>query len=239
MTSDMGRGETDRGGTVVTRDTTGATGGGMTGGGATAPVATAPATRETAWVGERRSEVGRDRVRWGPIIAGLLTALATFLLLSLLAVAIGAQTVAGGQAQADPGAAGTASAITTAIIGLLSFFVGGFVAGRTAGVRNRADGALNGFLVWALVIPLTLILAGLGLGAVLGAAGDVFGQYRTLGGGTGGANVDPARVAEGIRNSALGGFLGMVLPAIAAAVGGFLGARDDGDGDRAYRTEAV
>ena len=212
----------------------------MTGGGATAPAMPAPAaTRETAWAGERRSDVGRDRVRWGPIIAGLLTALATFLLLSLLAVAIGAQTVAGGQAQQNPGAAGTASAITTAVIGLLSFFVGGFVAGRTAGVRNRADGALNGFLVWALVIPLTLILAGLGLGAVLGAAGDVFGQYRNLGGGGGGANVDPGRVAEGIRNSALGAFLGMVLPAIAAAVGGFLGARDDGGEDRVYRSEAV
>lgn len=35
----------------------------------------------------------RDRIRWGPIWAGLLTVLGVFLLLSVLAIGIGAQTV--------------------------------------------------------------------------------------------------------------------------------------------------
>ncbi len=49
----------------------------------------------------------RDRIRWGPIWAGLLTVLAAFLLLSMLAIAIGAQTV-------EPGVTSAGTVATTA-----------------------------------------------------------------------------------------------------------------------------
>lgn len=156
----------------------------------------------------------RDRVRWGPIVAGLLTAISSFLLLSLLAATVGLQVVTQ-QGGADPGAAG---AIVAAVIGLLAFFIGGYVAAWTAAVPNRRDGALNGFLVWALAILVILVLAGVGLGQVFGPTGGLLGAYR---GGTTGA-VDP----NAIRTGALGAFLGMLLPALAATVGGWLGARD-------------
>ena len=100
--------------------------------------------------------VPRDKVRWGPIWAGLLTALGTFLLLSLLALAIGAQTVNTGAADAETASVG--SGIATAIIGLLSFFLGGWVAARSATIRDRGSGLLNGFLVWALGTALILAL---------------------------------------------------------------------------------
>ncbi|MGI8703397.1 MAG: permease [Candidatus Limnocylindrales bacterium] len=168
----------------------------------------------------------RDRVRWGPIVAGLLTAISTFLLLSLLATALGAQAVdAGGVNSNEADDAGTAGAIVSALLGLLAFFIGGFLAARTAAVRGRNNGLLNGFLVWALGVPLLLLLAGLGLGQVLGAAGDLLGQYRDL--RTAAPDVDRDQLVEGIRNSAFGGFLGLLLPAIAAALGGYFGARDD------------
>jgi hypothetical protein len=38
--------------------------------------------------------------------------------------------------------------------------------------------------------------------------------------------VDPNSVVEGIRNGSLGAFLGMLLPAIAAAVGGLFGSHE-------------
>ncbi|MDQ3484181.1 MAG: permease [Actinomycetota bacterium] len=164
----------------------------------------------------------RDRVRWGPIWAGLLTAIATFLLLSTAAVAIGAQAVSGG---ADGDAAGTAGGIVTAIIALLAFLAGGFVAGRTAGVVGRGYGALNGFLVWALGIVLILALAAMGLGSLFGASGDLFAQYQQMGSPQP-EGVDPEQVAEGIRNGSIGAFIGMLLPAIAATVGGLLGSRE-------------
>lgn len=181
-------------------------------------VASSVNTGEGTWLGNGI----RDRVRWGPIWAGLITAVATFLLLTVAAVAIGAQAVEGG---ADEEAAGAASGIVSAIIALLAFAIGGFVAGRTAGVIGRGYGALNGFLVWALGVVLILALAAFGLGTLFGASGDLFAQYQQMGQPQ--ADVDPNAAVEGIRNGSIGAFLAMLLPAIAAAVGGLLGSREE------------
>jgi hypothetical protein len=164
----------------------------------------------------------RDRVRWGPIWAGLVTAIALFLLLSAAAVAVGAQVV-GGPADADE--AGLAGGIVSAVIALLAFLVGGYVAARTAGVIGRGFGALNGFLVWALGIVIVLALAAFGLGSLFGASGDLFAQYRQMGQPQP-EGVDPNSVIEGIRNGSLGAFIAMLLPALAAALGGWLGSRE-------------
>lgn len=164
----------------------------------------------------------RDRVRWGPIWAGLLTAMAVFVLLSAAAVAIGAQAVESG---ADTEAAGLAGGIASAVIALIAFFVGGYVAGRSAAVMRRGYGALNGFLVWALGVALIVALAAFGLGSLFGAAGDLFAQYRSLGSPTP-EGVDPGAAAEGIRNSSLGAFVGLLLPAVTATLGGWIGTRE-------------
>ena len=164
----------------------------------------------------------RDRVRWGPIWAGLLTALGTFLLLTTAAVAIGAQVVDSGANAEDGGMAG---GIASAIIALLAFLIGGYVAARTAGVIGRGYGALNGFLVWALGVVLILGLAAFGLGSLFGASGDLFAQYREMGQPqVDGA--DPEAVVDGIRNGSIGAFIGMLLPAIAATLGGLFGSRE-------------
>jgi hypothetical protein len=168
----------------------------------------------------------RDAVRWGPIFAGLLTALGTFLLLSMLLLAIGANTVRVGSGQTDEAAAG--AGIATAVVALASFFVGGFVTGRTSAVAGRPAGLLNGFLVWALGLVLILLLSAFGVGQLFGAAGDLFDQYRAAGSPQP-QGVNPADVAQGIRNGAVPAFLSLALPAVAAAIGGLLGARDRGD----------
>jgi hypothetical protein len=164
----------------------------------------------------------RDRVRWGPIWAGLVTAIALFLLLSAGAVAVGAQVVSGAS---DADEAGLAGGIVSAVIALLAFLVGGYVAARTAGVIGRGYGALNGFLVWALGIVIVLALAAFGLGSLFGASGDLFAQYQQMGQPQP-EGVDPDSVIEGIRNGSLGAFVAMLLPALAAALGGWLGSRE-------------
>jgi hypothetical protein len=164
----------------------------------------------------------RDRVRWGPIWAGLITAIATFVLLTVAAVAIGAQAVDSG---ADGEAAGMAGGIASAVIALLAFFVGGFVSARTAGVIGRGYGALNGFLVWALGVVIILALAAFGLGSLFGASGDLFAQYQQMGQPQ--ADVDANAAIEGIRNGSIGAVIGMLLPAVAASLGGWLGSRDE------------
>ena len=165
----------------------------------------------------------RDRVRWGPIWAGLVAAIAIFLLLSTIAVAIGAQAVNSGAEAEDAGVAG---GIVSAVLALIAFLTGGFVASRSATVMNRGYGALNGFLVWALGVVLILALAAFGLGSLFGASGDLFEQYRNLGSPQP-EGVDPESVAEGIRNSSLGALVAMLLPAAAATLGGWLGAREE------------
>jgi hypothetical protein len=179
---------------------------------------TSTTAETTGWFGNGRL----DRVRWGAIWAGLLTAIGTFLLLTTAAVAIGAQAIDSGASGDDAGMAG---GIVSAVIALLAFLAGGYVAGKTAGVIGRGYGALNGFLVWALGVVLILALAAFGLGSLFGAAGDLFGQYQQMGQPQ--PDADPNAVIEGIRNGSIGAFLGMLLPAIAATVGGLLGSRTE------------
>jgi hypothetical protein len=180
--------------------------------------ADSPDVATAGWLGNGRL----DRVRWGAIWAGLITAVATFLLLTTAAVAIGAVAVDSG---ADSESASMASGIASAVIALLAFLAGGFVAGRTAGVVGRGYGALNGFLVWGLGVVLILAMAAMGVGSLFGAAGDLFAQYQQMGAPQP-EGVDQGQVVEGIRNGSVGAFVAMLLPAIAATVGGFAGSRD-------------
>jgi hypothetical protein len=161
--------------------------------------------------------MNRDEVRWGPVWAGLLTALSLFVVFSLLAAAIGLATF-------EPGAAGQAMALQTggiagAVIALISFLLGGMVAGRSAGIAGRGGGVLNGFLVWALGLVLILVFAALGLGQLFGAPGDIFAQFQQMGVGT----IEQARMDQ-IQTGALGAFVGVILMALAATLGGLLGA---------------
>jgi hypothetical protein len=212
------------------------------------PVGTAPAgvvnvhraPRETTTEIPEAYNLGRDRVRFGPIVAGLLTALTTLLLLGLLGVAIGLTAVNAGDAAArgDAGAGtGAFSAIWGALTGLVAFGLGGYVAGRTAAVFDRRWGALNGALVFMLGVPLTLWLAGQGLGFATGALGSFVGALNVdpgqLQGAAGQAQgaaaqvrpVDVAQAAEGARNAAWGTLLGAALALGASALGGWLGTR--------------
>ena len=177
----------------------------------------------------------RDLVRWGPVLAGLVVAFTLFLLLSILLVAVGVQTIRVGDPNIDEAVG--AGAIVTAIIGLLSFLVCGFVAGRTAAVVGRWAGLLNGFLVWGLGLLLVLWLTGMGLGGLLGSAGDLFQQYRAAGSPR--PEADAGDILQAIRDTSVPAFLSVALPAAAAALGGWLGGREDFDPTSIYRRNVV
>lgn len=174
----------------------------------------------------------RDRVRWGPVWAGLVSALSLFLLGNILALAIGASSIEPGVA--DQGTAARITGWASPILGLLSFLFGGWVAARTAAVRGTGNGVFNGFLVWALGTLLGLALAAFGLGQLFGAAGDFAGQFSGLANNV--PDVDPqqlqqnrGRIIENIQDGAWGTFGALGLPALAASIGGALGARKTRD----------
>lgn len=188
-------------------------------------------------------DLARDRVRWGPIVAGLLTALTALLLLSLLGLAIGLTSVNAGTAATQGGPPpdiGRNSAIWAAISGIVAFALGGYVASRAAALFNRGWGALNGALVFMLAVPLMLWLAGQGLGSVLGSLGNLSGALASNPNAAQAAqgaasqaqsaaqNVqagDIARAAEAVRNTAWGTLAGSLVAVAASTLGGWLGTR--------------
>ena len=162
-------------------------------------------------------------IQWGPIFAGFLVALGTFVLLSLLLLALGASSVRIGS---DLGDATAGIGAATAIAGLLSFLLGGFLAARAAGVRGNWSGILTGFLVWALGLLAILALTAFGIGALFGEAGTLIGRFGALAAALPeGLTADQA--ARAVRDAALPAFLSMALPAAAAGLGGLIGAQED------------
>lgn len=110
------------------------------------------------------------RISWGAIIAGLIVALVTQILLTMLGVAIGAATIDPLQEQRPLEGLGTGAAIWWVVSSLISLFLGGCVAGRLAGVPRKGDGALHGIIMWGTATLITLLLAGTALGGLFGGA---------------------------------------------------------------------
>lgn len=161
----------------------------------------------------------RDRVRWGPILAGLVTALTTLVVLTVLGVGLGLSAF-------DPDETGvttlgTAAGIWGALTGLLAFLIGGFVAGSTAGVRIPGSGALNGFIMGAAAIALTIWLVGSGLGNVLGAAASNLGELSAVNVNVSGPDADTAFASA--QEGAWWTLIGLAVALAAATIGGFLG----------------
>jgi hypothetical protein len=119
-------------------------------------------------IGARVAEY-HDRVRWGPIIAGVLVALATQLVLSSLFGAIGAGTIAGSGAPRTiaPDVAANVGIWSTLAL-LISLFVGGWVTTRTCGPMNRNTALLNGAILWATTIALSSWLLATGVWGTFG-----------------------------------------------------------------------
>jgi hypothetical protein len=123
-----------------------------------------------------------NRVSWGAVLAGVVLALATQLILNLIGLGIGASTL-------DPAGSGSPSASSFSIgagiwwifSGIVSALVGGYAAGRLAGQPKESSGGWHGLTAWALSVLLMFALLTTAVGATLG------GAFWTLGSLAGGA----------------------------------------------------
>ena len=140
----------------------------------------------------------KDRVRWGAIIAGVVTAFAILLFLTVIGIALGLSALGGDN---DTSSWGTTAGIYGAITLLVAFFVGGWVAARAATPSPESNGLLNGFLTGAAILLLLLWLA---TTAVTGALGFFAGTVTDIAGVASNAApavtdaVDPAAVEEAV-----------------------------------------
>lgn len=123
------------------------------------------------------------KLSWGALLGGLFVALGVWLLLTVLGLAVGLSAI-------DPNRpatlkiAGMTTGIWSLAVPLVAMFIGGVVAARTAGIVDRAAGAIHGAVLWSLATLLGVVLAGAVVRGVIDVAGNVAGQAAvTLGGG--------------------------------------------------------
>jgi len=182
----------------------------------------------------------KNRVQFGPILAGVLTAIATLLILTVLGLAIGSSAL---EPREVGEGVGTAAAIWGIVSALIAFFLGGWVAAKTAAVAGVGSGLINGLMVGAAVIALALWLTGSGVGSLLGTLGSNIGDITAVvqeeTGSTDAAQqeaaqaqenveeqvaaVDPNAAFDAVRDAAWGTLAGLLLPLIAAGAGGYVG----------------
>jgi len=207
----------------------------------------AVATEHTLVESRTTATPNRDTLRWGPVLAGLMTTIASMLFLTVLGLAVGLSALEPG----DSGrVVGTSAAIWSAISALISFLLGGWVAGRTAGIYKPEHALLNGFMVGATALALILWLISSGVGNLFGTLGTNIGDIAQLGAQTvDSTDVNNAQNAaqnaadtvrsravdsyDEARNSAWGTLGGLALALGAATVGGLAGfkskSRREGD----------
>jgi hypothetical protein len=128
-----------------------------------------------------------DRVRWGPILAGLVVALSSQLVLSALGAAIGLTSIAdSGAPRSNAGDVGTAVGIWSIISLFISLFLGSWVMARCCGPMNRGTAMLNGAVLWATTLALSAWLLASGVSGAFGVlasnAGEIVNQVTPPGG---------------------------------------------------------
>jgi hypothetical protein len=111
-------------------------------------------------------------IRWGAVLAGVVSGTASYLLLALLGVAVGLTAVDPGAAE-PVGAVPLGAGIWTGISMLVGAFIGGYVAGNMSGLSRLSDGMLHGFVSWGATTLLYAFITVSALGAVLGGTFSV------------------------------------------------------------------
>jgi hypothetical protein len=118
-----------------------------------------------------------NRVSWGAVLAGVVVALVTQLVLNLLGVGVGAATLdpyAGADENPSASSFSIGAGIWFAVSGILAAGAGGYTAGRLAGRPKESTAGWHGLTAWALTTLVIFYLLTSTIGGILG------GAYRTL-----------------------------------------------------------
>ncbi|WP_336192706.1 CAP-Gly protein [Hafnia paralvei] len=111
---------------------------------------------------------------WGGIWAGSLSVLAISILMSTLGAALGFSMI-------EPLSGDPMDGVATSVLvwyvfsAIISLAVGGYIAGRLAGI----DGAIHGFLVWSTALIIAAVLGSLILGSAIKTTGNVLGSVAS------------------------------------------------------------
>ncbi|MFG1603362.1 hypothetical protein [Actinoplanes sp. NPDC049265] len=169
---------------------------------------------------DRASVVAREKeryggIKWGSAFFGWLTATGTAVILTALLLAAGAAvgvatrtnlTEARTEVGQNAGELGVAGGLTLLIVLLISYYCGGYVAGRMA----RFNGARQGVAVWIWAIVIAVLVA-----VAVAVLGDQYDVLDRVGGFP--------RLPVGGDDATAGSVVALVIGLIAALVGAILG----------------
>ena len=169
---------------------------------------------------DRSSVMAREQeryggIKWGSAFFGWLTATGTAVILTALLVAAGAAvgvatdtdtSDAQGQASENAGTIGLVGGLTLLAVLLISYYCGGYVAGRMA----RFSGAKQGVAVWIWAVVIAVALA-----VAVAVLGDKYNVLDRVGGFP--------RLPIGGDDATTGSIIALVIAVVAALVGAILG----------------
>src|SRR3954468_20621605 len=118
-----------------------------------------------------------NRVSWGAVLAGVVTALVVQLLLNMLGIGIGLGTLsAAGGDNPSPTTLSVGAGLWWTLTGIVASFLGGAMAGRLAGKPSASTGGWHGVVAWAATTLVISYLLTTALGGVLCGAFSVLGN---------------------------------------------------------------
>lgn len=169
----------------------------------------------------------RNRVQWGPVLAGIAGTLTMMLVWSALGLAIGTSAFEPGTDLTDWG---TGAGIYGIVAALVSFFFGGWIAAKTAAVGGQFAGLVNGFVTGAASLMILVWLSTTGLANLVGFLGANLGNVADfVGGDTAAAATDTGVSFDDVEKGAWITFIILVATLAAASIGGWLGHNDRAD----------
>jgi hypothetical protein len=129
-----------------------------------------------AMPGDGGVAASRSRLSWPAILAGVVVALVTQLLLNLIGMALGAASLAPLSGGATAATLSTGAGIWFGLSSILAALAGGYTAGKFSGAQNESNAGWHGLTTWALT---TLLLSYLLSAAASGILGGLGGAAKT------------------------------------------------------------
>ena len=121
-------------------------------------------------------------ISWGAVLGGVVSGMASYLVLTLLGLAVGLSAI-DPQAAQPVGRAPLMTGIWTGLSMILSAFIGGYVATRLSGFTRKADGVLHGFVAWGVSTLFFTYMITTSVGTIVGGAFSAVGQGLKASGG--------------------------------------------------------
>lgn len=180
---------------------------------------------------------GFQRISWGAVIAGTIVSGAVLVFMTTLGAGIGLTSVPAAISGSGADAAksfGIGGGIYMLLSGIVSFFCGGWVAGRLNGIPRVSESVIHGIVSWSLTTVLLAFVVTTAMGA-LGSAIGISGMRASGGTSTeqsaanaqtfpSPSDVSPEDAATASRAAGIAGLFGAFMLLCNAGAAG-LGAR--------------